>query len=150
MTRRAFSMEQAREIRLRFARDPKLTYQRVADDHGVAVSVIANLLAGRSYADAGGPLRPVKATPPMPLPSGGYARHELRAMTPEQVIEIRERYASDFGTTLYGLGVAYGCCANAIRNIVTGRTYADIGGRRSVTRPAPRSPRAGRRGVSAP
>lgn len=136
MTRRAFSMEQARAIRLRFARDPGLTCQRVADDHGVVVAVIANLVAGRTYADVGGPLRPAKATPPMPLPTGGYARHELRAMTPEQVVEIRDRYANDPQSTLYGLAVAYKCNHNVIRNIVTGRTYADVGGRRSVVRPS--------------
>lgn len=56
----------------------------------------------------------------------------LRALTPEQVVRLREEKAS--GATIRQLERRYGLSKNALSRICRGDTYKEVGGPRTVGR----------------
>lgn len=111
----------AYQIRRAFNQNPNISFRTLARKYGVDKTTVSRIIRGLSYEDAPGPTQPeAKGQPQLP-PS-------IRKFTPEQVRQIRTRYAQDPHISQQALADEYGVHQKTIREIVEGRSYKDVPG----------------------
>lgn len=113
--------EQVVQIRERVAAGERQA--TVATAFGVSPGTVQAIAAGRIWAFAGGPICAGGGR------GGAVSSGEDNAnsrLTVEQVVAIRERHAA--GESQGALGSEFGMSRAAVSQIVTGKTWADVGG----------------------
>lgn len=86
----------------------------IAQDFDIASSLVWNIAIGGTYKDFGGPIS---------KPRNGKVKGRL---TPEQVVEIRERFWE--GETSTAIAVEFHLSTSSVFDIVYGKTYLNVSG----------------------
>lgn len=107
---RVFTNEQVAQMREKFAAGESLTH--LAIDYGVTITCVGFILDGKTYKDAGGPIR-VKA--------GTRSYNKLK---PEHVRRMRAEYAE--GATIEEMEARWRLTRKVVRGVVLGHTYCEV------------------------
>ncbi len=130
--RRHLTNRQAKMIREDYAEGGS-TQMDIADRFGVSQYTVSSVLLGKTYADAGGPIR----SPDSPRVNG-------RSLSPAQARQMREDYARG-NVTQRELVKRYNVSETSVSNVLTGKSYVDAGGPIATAKRKPVPIKAARR-----
>jgi uncharacterized protein YerC len=99
-----FDKTQAKEIRTEYAKGS--TYAQIANKRGVCVTTVQNIVMGRTYKDAGGPIQSTKDAADRRIT-------RLRSLSDKQIAEGKKRVAK--GETYTAVAIDFGVSVPTIR-----------------------------------
>ena len=107
-------------VEIRVLADEGMSRADLAEEYECTSGMIGAIATGKVYKDIGGPRSEGQT---------GLGARKFRALTNEQVVEVRERIAA--GELRKDLAAEYGVTDTAISYIVIGKSYAEVGGPRT-------------------